>query len=51
VLLDRHGVVGAALHRGVVRHEQALTPVHHADAGDDAGRVGSPVIEFVSGQR
>ena len=51
VFLDRHGVVGAALDRGVVRNEQALTAVHHADAGDDPGRVGSPVVEFVGGQR
>ena len=35
VLLDRHGVVSAALDRGVVRHDHALAPAHPADAADD----------------
>ena len=37
VLLDRHRVVGAALHRGVVGHDHAFDALHAADAGDDAG--------------
>src|SRR5439155_10474601 len=35
VLLDRGGVVGPALHRGVVRDDHALAPGDHAHAGHD----------------
>ena len=38
MLLDGDGIVGAALHGGVVRHDHALAPADTADAGDDAGR-------------
>ena len=37
MLLDRDGIVGAALDRGVVGHDHHLTPLHRADAGHDAG--------------
>jgi hypothetical protein len=37
VLLDRHGVVGAALDGGVVRHDDALATVDATDASDDPG--------------
>jgi hypothetical protein len=36
VLLHRHRVVGAALDRGVVRHDDALAARHPADPGDQA---------------
>ena len=36
VLLDRHRVVGAALHRRVVGDDHAFLPVDAADAGDHA---------------
>ena len=36
VLLDAHRVVGAALHRRVVRDHHALDPAHPADPGDEA---------------
>ena len=51
VLLDRHRVVGPALHRGIVGDEEALTAVDHPEAGDDAGRMGSSVVEVVGSQR
>ena len=38
VLLHRQRVVGAALHRGVVRDDDHLAPAHAPDAGDDARR-------------
>ena len=38
VLLDRDGVVGAALDGGVVGDDDALAAADPADAGDDAGR-------------
>ena len=38
VLLDRHGIVGAALHGGVVGDDQALHALDPADASDHAGR-------------
>ena len=50
VLFHRHRIVGAALHRGVVSDEEALSAVDHANAGDDACRVGSSIVEFVGSQ-
>ena len=38
VLLDRHRIVGAALHRGVVGDDHHLLPGDPADAGDHARR-------------
>ncbi len=51
VLLDRDGVVGAALDGGVVGDDQHLTPRHAADAGDDAGCRGAVVVQVPRGQR
>ncbi len=42
VLLDGHREVGPALDRGVIRHEEALSAMHDANAGDDTG-AGRPV--------
>ena|SRR5208337_1285494 len=38
MLLHGHRVTGAAFHRGVIGHDQALHPLHAADARDEAGR-------------
>ena len=51
VLLDRHGVVGAALDRGVVGDDHAAAAVHRPDAGDDAGRRRVAVVELLGGER
>ena len=50
VLLDRHGIVGAPLDRGVVGDDQALAARYGADAGDHAraGRVA--VVQLPCGQ-
>ena len=37
MLLDRHRVVGAALHGGVVGDHHALDALHPADPGDHPG--------------
>ena len=51
VLLDRHGVVGAALDGGVVGDDHALAPGHPADPGDHPGAGGGAVVEAVGGER
>ncbi len=51
VLLDRHRVVGAALHRGVVGHDDAEAPAHPTHPGDQAGPRRLPRVEAVGGQR
>ena len=51
VLLDRHGVVGAALDGRVVRHDHALPAPDPADPGDDAGAGYRAVVHAVRGQR
>ncbi len=38
MLLDSERIVGAALHRGIVRHDHALLAVHGAHAGHNARR-------------
>src|SRR5690606_26672567 len=38
MLFHRHGIVGAALHRGVVRDNYTFPPGDAPDASDDAGR-------------
>ena len=50
VLLHRHRIVGAALHRRVVGDDHHLLPVHPADAGDDAGRRRLAVVHAVRGE-
>ncbi len=50
VLLDRHRVVRAALHRRVVRDDHAFDAVDAADAGDDAGRRRVVVVHAVRGE-
>jgi len=50
VLLDRHGVVGAALDGGVVGDDDALAAGHPADAGDDARARGLVVVHPGGGQ-
>ena len=51
VLLDGHGVVGAALDGGVVRDHDDLATVHHADAADDPGAGRVAVVQLLRGQR
>jgi len=50
VLLDGHGVVGAALHRGVVADDHAVHAVDAADARDHA-RTGCIVVVHVEGRQ
>ena len=40
MLLDRHGVVGATLHRSVVAHNHAIHAIDAANAGNHAGARG-----------
>ena len=47
MLLHRHRVVGAALHRRVVGDDHAFLPVDAADAGDHAGRRRLAVVHAV----
>jgi len=51
MLLDRHRVIGAALHRGIVAHDHALAPRHAPDPGDHA-RAGDvvTVIQPIGGE-
>ncbi len=51
VLLDRHGVVGAALDGRVVGDDHAAAALDHADAGDDARAGRGAVVELLGGQR
>src|SRR3546814_141353 len=37
VLLDRHRIIGAALHRGIVAHDHHLAAGDAADPGDQPG--------------
>ena len=50
VLLHRHRVIGAALHRGVVGHNHALHALHPADAGNDARRGRLVVVHAMRGK-
>jgi hypothetical protein len=47
MLLDRHRIVAAALHRGVVAHDDAFAAPHPADAGEDAGGMDRLAIHAV----
>ncbi len=51
MLLDRHRVIGAALHRGIVAHDHALAPRDPPDPGDHprAGDV-VPVIQAIGSE-
>ena len=51
VLLHRHGVVGAALHRGVVAHDHAFHASHAAYACNHAGCRCRVVVQVQRGQR
>ncbi|MPM74215.1 hypothetical protein SDC9_121200 [bioreactor metagenome] len=51
VLLHRHRVVGAALHRGVVAHDHAVHAVDAADAGDHASARSIVVVHVERSQR
>ena len=51
VLLDGDGVVGAALDRGVVRHDDAGRALDPADAGDHPGSRRVVVVQAVRGER
>ena len=50
VLLHRHRVVGAALHRRVVGDDHALGAGDPADAGDDAGARHLAAVHAVRGE-
>ena len=50
VLLHRHRKVGAALHRRVVAHDDALAPGDAAHARDDAGARRLAVVHAVGGE-
>src|ERR1700722_9033639 len=50
MLLDRQGIVGAALDRSVVRHDHALLPVDAANPGNDAGGRSLSLVHAKSGQ-
>ena len=47
VLLDRHRVVSAALHRRVVAHDHALATRYAADSRDDARTGDFAVVQIV----
>ena len=51
VLLDRHRVVGAALDRGVVGHDDAGRALDPPDPGDDPGARRIVVVQAGRGQR
>mmetsp|Transcript_165444 Transcript_165444/g.530876 ORF Transcript_165444/g.530876 Transcript_165444/m.530876 type:complete len:520 (-) Transcript_165444:1217-2776(-) len=50
VLLHRQRVVGAALHRRVIRHEKDLTAMDEAHARHDAGGVHAAAVHLVGRQ-
>ncbi len=50
VLARRHGVVGAALHRGIVGDDHAGHALDLADAGDDAGAGRHALVHVDAGQ-
>ena len=50
VLLDGHRVVGAALHRRVVAHDDAFDAGDAPDAGDDTGGRDVGVVHAVGGE-
>jgi len=50
MLLHGDRIVGAALHGGIVRHDDALAARHAADAGDQARRRYFVVVESAGGQ-
>ncbi len=50
VLFHRHRVVGAALDRGVVRHDHAFASRDAADAGDDPARGRVVAVHAVGGE-
>ena len=50
MLLDRHGVVGAALHGGVVAHHHHQAAPDHPDPGDDPGTRARAVVHVLRGQ-
>ena len=51
VLLNRHGVVGAALHCGVVAHDHAVDPADAADTGNQASARRVAVVHTQGRQR
>ncbi|MPL74822.1 hypothetical protein SDC9_20641 [bioreactor metagenome] len=51
VFLHRHRVIGAALHRGVVRHHHHLEPHHPANTGDDTRARRGAVIHAMRRRR
>ena len=51
VLLDGERIVGAALHRRVVRHDHAWPPAHPADAGDEPRARQIVVVDAMRGER
>jgi len=51
MLLHRHGIVGAALDRGIVGDDDAFAPRYPPHPGNDAGRMHVAAIEAVGGQR
>ena len=50
VFLNGDRIVGAALHRGIVRHHHALAPGDAANAGDDAGAGDVAAVHAVGGE-
>jgi hypothetical protein len=50
VLLDRHRIVGAALHGRVVADDHAFAAADSADARDDPGRGDRAVVHLVRGE-
>ena len=51
MLLHRHRIVGAALHRRVVADHHDQAAMDAADAGDDAGAVDRLAVHVVRGKR
>jgi hypothetical protein len=51
MLLHREWEVGAALDRRVVRDQDALSALDHADPGDDPGRRRGRVVDLPGGER
>jgi hypothetical protein len=50
MLLDRHRVIGAALHSGIVGDDHAHPPRNPPDRGDDPGTRNLAVVEVAGGE-
>ena len=51
MLLDRHGIIGAALDRRIIGDDHRLAPLDGANAGDDPGAMDVALVHAIGGER